>query len=273
MRYAWLLLLALATAVAAQSGPSVSLTWEAPPLTTGQSITGYEVARCALPPGQVVCTCLPQPVPGATTATLRYDDSTVVPGQTYCYTVATLANVNGQAATSGPSNTLLITVGGLPPPGVPGALRADLLLPRTLLVATADVQETLAAPAQAARVLDGAPGTFWHSQYTPTLPPLPHWLRLDLHGGLWWTGGLVVWPRQDTSANGMIKDYRVEGSEDGTTWTVLASGTWPASRQPQTVRWAPFLTQGLRLVALSNQQQQCCWASLAEIALIGATQP
>ncbi len=262
------LLLALASAVHGQSVPSVTFAWNAPVLQPGQALAGYALERCALPPTATVCTCVPTLLAGVTIATTTTIDTPPAPGL-YCYDVRSVAP---DGTRSGPSTVLLVGV-GLPPLLAPGPLQADVLLPRALLLATADSQETLAAQAQAAKVLDGSVSTIWHSQYTPTLAPLPHWVQIDLQGGLWWTSGLTVWPRQDTSPNGLIKDYRIEASPDGVTWTVLASGTWPSSRAPQTVRWAAVLTQAVRLVVLTNQSGNAYWASLAEVTVLGATQP
>ncbi len=232
-------------------------------------LAGYQVQRCLVPAGQP--TCVPQDLAGATTASTTFTDTPPQLG-VYQYAVVALCT-QCPWGRSLPSNILTVTL-GTPPVPPPSAVRADTLLPPARLLATADSQETRATPAApAALVLDGQANTLWHSQYTPTLAPLPHWLRLDLQGGLWWTSGLTVLPRQDLSANGMIKDYRVEGSPDGVTWTTLASGTWPATRAPQTVRWAAVLTQAVRLVVLSNQQNQCCYASASEVAILGASQP
>jgi len=36
-------------------------------------------------------------------------------------------------------------------------------------------------PNSSANALDGNSATIWHSQYTPTVKPLPHWITIDTH--------------------------------------------------------------------------------------------
>ena len=71
---------------------------------------------------------------------------------------------------------------------------------------------------------DGNTGTFWHSQYTPTLISLPHWATVDL-GTPTFINGLNYLPRQDGSSNGNIGQYKIEVSPNNAAWTQVASGT------------------------------------------------
>jgi len=71
---------------------------------------------------------------------------------------------------------------------------------------------------------DGNTGTFWHSQYSPTVISLPHWATVDL-GTSTFINGLNYLPRQDGSLNGNIGQYKIEVSPDNSAWTQVASGT------------------------------------------------
>ena len=81
------LLLTLSTlcvfASVAMAAQKVTLTWEHTP---GESVTGYQIQRCA---GSA--DCLPADLPGAiTTGAKTYTDLTVELGHMYCYTVVAL---------------------------------------------------------------------------------------------------------------------------------------------------------------------------------------
>lgn len=71
---------------------------------------------------------------------------------------------------------------------------------------------------------DGNTGTFWHSQFSPTVVSLPHSATIDL-GASTFINGFNYLPRQDGSLNGNIGQYKVEVSPDNSAWTLVASGT------------------------------------------------
>ncbi|BCX49499.1 fibronectin type III domain-containing protein [Haloferula helveola] len=72
--------------------------------------------------------------------------------------------------------------------------------------------------------VDGDPATIWHTQWGADEDPMPHHLTLDL-GSLQEVGGYEYVPRQ-AAANGRIANYEVHHSSDGSTWTLMDSGTW-----------------------------------------------
>jgi len=107
------------------------------------------------------------------------------------------------------------------------------VIPRTGWTVRADSQETLRASLPATNAIDGAAGTFWHTNYSTTNPPPPHWLIVDLGAGRP-IGGLRVLPRQDSS-NGRVANWRLHVSGNGTSWRLVAQGTFANDALPKTV--------------------------------------
>ncbi len=95
-----------------------------------------------------------------------------------------------------------------------------------LSVAAVDSQETQDETAPATRAIDGNTATFWHTTYgNGGTAPLPHYLTIDL-GSTRSVGGFIYVPRQGQQ-NGRIANYQVHYSTNGTSWTLMTSGTWP----------------------------------------------
>jgi len=211
-------------------------------------------------------------LPGATTGSsnLSYQDSTVVNGHAYCYSVVTLGTSGGQVSASVLATPSVLVTVGTPPLGAPPTLTLTRGVAARLLTATADSAEPQGAYG-AALVLDGQPSTYWHTAWRPPIAPLPHWLRLDLPGS-WWLSGLRYLPRQDMS-NGTIADYRIEVLGTDGLWQEVAKGTWPAAGLGwREVRWPAGLAQSVRLWSLREISGKA-YASAAEIQLVQATAP
>lgn|GEM_PF-1162339 len=86
-----------------------------------------------------------------------------------------------------------------------------------------DSEETSGEGANNGRViqaLDGKPGTFWHTQYSSSLPGFPHWASFDM-GSARTIHGFAIQARIDGPENGP-KDVVVTKSSDGITWTDMA---------------------------------------------------
>jgi hypothetical protein len=271
---AFALLLALTVSVRAQPGPAVVLAWDPPRDNAGQvppGLTGYQLQRCTVPAGQSSCTPqdLPQAIVPATQTS--YNDTEVTRGARYIYAVVALC-LGCQSARSPPSNAIPVTVGAAPTTA-PTALTVAVVMPQSILVATADSQETQGEDGRATNAIDGKPPTYWHSQWKTALPPLPHRLQLALLSE-WWVAGLRYLPRQDAGFNGTIADFRVEVSRDGATWQEVAHGTWPAvGKDWREVRWGPVLAKYVRLWAVSETHGNPAWTSAAEVQLIAGQAP
>ncbi|UYQ94059.1 discoidin domain-containing protein [Chitinophaga horti] len=89
---------------------------------------------------------------------------------------------------------------------------------RTAWTITASTQETTCEPGGAALVLDNNINTFWHSAYCDVTSSYPHWLSIDMQTPIKMVS-VDITARQN-NANGMTR-FRLEGSVDGTAWTML----------------------------------------------------
>ena len=120
---------------------------------------------------------------------------------------------------------------------------------------------------EGSKVCDGDLSTMWHSQYGVTLGKYPHSVTMDLQK-VRTLKGITCYGRQE-GANGRIKDFRVEVSRDGKTWTQVAQGALQNTSAPQKVLFASPAkdVRYLRFTGLSEQHGQE-YASMAEIMII-----
>ncbi len=120
---------------------------------------------------------------------------------------------------------------------------------------------------EGSKVCDGDLSTMWHSQYGVTLGKYPHSVTMDLQK-VRTLKGITCYGRQE-GANGRIKDFRVEVSRDGKTWTQVAQGALKNTSAPQKVLFASPAkdVRYLRFTGLSEQHGQE-YASMAEIMII-----
>lgn len=101
-------------------------------------------------------------------------------------------------------------------------------------VVTADSEETAQENGRATRAFDGSLSTFWHTRWSGANPPgHPHQLTIDMLSSRP-VGGFSIAPRQDAAA-GRVKDWEFYGSNDGTTWTPVATGTLASTFATQSV--------------------------------------
>ena len=119
----------------------------------------------------------------------------------------------------------------------------------------------------AEHLIDGNPNTYWHTMYSVTVANYPHWFELD-GGSVKTMTGFTYLPRQD-SWNGLVKDYRVEVSQDGKTWTQIGSdGTFPKTKALQRVMFnKPVKARYLRFTALHSHDGQD-FATCAEFTIL-----
>jgi galactose oxidase len=145
---------------------------------------------------------------------------------------------------------------------------ATRVLPRSGWVASASDEEVTSENGRAANVLDGSAATIWHSRWSPApAAPLPHSLTIDM-GVKNQVLGFRYLPRSDGS-NGWVGAYSIDVSSNGTTWSVVTSGTWPDTSAEKTVTFTAVSARYVRLTATTEAGNRGPWSSAAEINLLG----
>ncbi|WP_206531862.1 glycoside hydrolase family 2 TIM barrel-domain containing protein [Sphingobacterium sp. DR205] len=131
-------------------------------------------------------------------------------------------------------------------------------------VVFASSQET--GEGDAKNLLDGDPSSIWHTMYSVTVAQYPHWVDFDA-ASVKTIKGFTFLPRPD-GANGDIKDYKIQVSQDGKNWEDVMSGAFERNKKLKTVRFEkPVKGRYIRFTALSSQRGDD-FASGAEFAVI-----
>ncbi|MDO4714782.1 MAG: glycoside hydrolase family 2 TIM barrel-domain containing protein [Bacteroidales bacterium] len=118
----------------------------------------------------------------------------------------------------------------------------------------------------ASHLVDDNPDSFWHSMYSVTVAKYPHWVDFDAQE-VKMLKGFTLLPRQDGN-NGNIKDYKVQVSLDGNTWTDVTQGSFAKGKTLRRVLFdKPIKARYLRFVALSEQTGQD-FATIAEFTIL-----
>ncbi len=118
----------------------------------------------------------------------------------------------------------------------------------------------------ASNAIDGDPGTLWHTEWSPDRAYPPQSITLGL-GGSYNVSGLMYLPRQDGNPNGIITGYRVLVSQNGTTFTQVAAGSWAADETLKQVTFPPVQARYVELVGVQGGNG---YVSAAEIDVIGS---
>lgn len=120
-----------------------------------------------------------------------------------------------------------------------------------MTVVNASSEET--GEGDASHLVDGNPNTTWHTMYSVTVAKYPHWVDFDA-GEVKTIKGFVYLPRQDGGTNGNIKDYSLQTSLDGKTWTDAVKGTFSKGKDAKRVMLdKPVRARYLRFTGLSSQ--------------------
>lgn len=124
-----------------------------------------------------------------------------------------------------------------------------------------------AGDGDASHLTDGDPNTIWHTMYSVTVAKYPHWVDLDA-GEVKNIKGFTYLPRQNGN-NGNIKDYSIQTSMDGKTWSApVHKGTFANNSKEKRVIFAKTVkARFVRFTALSEQNGQD-FASGAEITIL-----
>ena len=119
----------------------------------------------------------------------------------------------------------------------------------------------------AANLTDGNPSTIWHTMYSVTVAQYPHWVDFDA-GESKLIKGFTYLPRQDGSANGIIKGWKIQVSNDAKTWSdTVAQGEFKGNKEQKVLFDKPVKARYVRFTALSSQNG-ADYASGAEFSLM-----
>lgn len=113
---------------------------------------------------------------------------------------------------------------------------------------------------------DNNPDTYWHSNWNPPEPEMPHSLVIELKETIT-ASGFIHTPRKDCD-HGRIARYRIHASEDGENWKAITEGTWENTDRPQTVELdSPVTARFFKLESLQEVQNRN-WTSVAEFDVV-----
>jgi hypothetical protein len=146
---------------------------------------------------------------GATTASFTVSTSPV----------ASTTAVTSSASYGGATATATLSVQA-------GAVGTNTPIPQSgWSLLSVDSQETTCGNYAAVNSFDGKPATFWHTQFCPTTPGVPHYIEINL-GATYNISGFTYLPRQDGCSHGWISQYQFYVSADGVNWgNAVSSGT------------------------------------------------
>ena len=167
------------------------------------------------------------------------------------------------------TNAIKATIDNVLVVEIPDPADASRDIPVEVLTATAGDEEPNggANEGPAELVLDGKPGTMWHTNWKGTSRE-NHWIQLELSGD-YMVDGLRYLPRESGS-NGVITEYDILVSEDGEEFTSVATGEWANNKSWKVVNFEPMQVKYVRLVALNAESDNSfVFASAAELRLTG----
>ncbi|QQM67569.1 family 20 glycosylhydrolase [Actinomyces weissii] len=118
-----------------------------------------------------------------------------------------------------------------------------------------DSEETVGEPrpnGPAAAAIDGDPASFWHTRWKGGSDQFPHHITLGLpQGKTCKVTGFEYTGRRDLS-NTRVKDYTLSVSEDGSSWTEVASGRLEDTASPQAVNLPAEKVAQAKLVKMTQ---------------------
>ncbi len=149
------------------------------------------------------------------------------------------------------------------------AITASEVFPRIETIDTEVIYADSQEPdyGEAYQLVDGDPTTIWHTMWSVTVAPYPHWVDFDA-GSEKLIRGLIYTPQQESN-NGNIKDYEIYVSNDPEQWgEPVAKGTWENNLKAKKVMLStPVRGRYIRLRGL-NAQNGREYAAGAEVEII-----
>jgi beta-galactosidase len=124
---------------------------------------------------------------------------------------------------------------------------------------------------EADNIIDSDLHTIWHTPWSQGRPPHPHEVQVDL-GARYELTGIILYPRQDGSVTGVIKEYQLYLSTDGRNWgNPVITGTLGSSYESKKLRFKRnHNARYLKLKALSAYRGP--YTSLAELEVLAVGQ-
>lgn len=136
------------------------------------------------------------------------------------------------------------------------------VLSKKIMKASANSEESWRDPASNA--IDDNPNTIWHTQWSAP-NQYPYNLTLDL-GKTQTITQVAYLPRQDWSENGIIFNYNVYTSTDGSNYKKVTSGTWENNRTKKFSTFEPISAKYVKLEVTNGFNG---FASAAEVDILG----
>ncbi len=120
---------------------------------------------------------------------------------------------------------------------------------------------------EARLAFDGKNDTFWHTEWGSVEPACPHTIVIDMASEYKVTA-ITYLSRQDGNQNGMVKNFEVYLSNDGSTWgSPVVSGQFKNTTSQQVTKLTtPTMGRYLKFVAKSEINGNA-WTSAAEIGI------
>ena len=153
---------------------------------------------------------------------------------------------------------------------VPALDYNDGIVPLSAVTVSCGDYETSggASEGPAELAVDDNLNTLWHTDWYGT-SRADHWFQFELTESYAVTG-LRYKPRVTGNTNGTITAYDIQVSNDGVTFTSVASGSWANDRNWKVVEFDPQTVKFVRLVAVDAvTDNSYVFASAAEIRLTG----
>ncbi len=145
-------------------------------------------------------------------------------------------------------------------------------IPLTAAMLTTYTQETTEGPKT--NLVDGNIATYWHSAWSGTTAPLPHWIQISFANEVLF-GGFQYWMRQGGAASDRPTQWDVQTSTDGTTYTTVWTSLPGLAVDPSTSMFQqlvtrPFKTKFVKVRILTNQGSKT-YTNLGEFKALAAT--
>lgn len=122
---------------------------------------------------------------------------------------------------------------------------------------------------EGSNLTDQDPTTIWHTMFSVTVAPFPHWVDFDA-GEEQTIKGVTYLPRQDGGRTGNVKDYEIYVSSNPNSWgEPVAKGSFTRDDKKKTVMFdTPVKGRYIRFKAL-NAQDGREYASGSEFEVLG----